>query len=151
MANIKFNGAGNAFVADTSLGFDSGDENPIRISYASNLTIIPQVESLRLGDGYQQLTMSGVRRVERKVQLTFKKVSDLISAALQSFFVGSDDDSSPYYRMPNEHFILTLPDQLGGQTLKWVVLKEDPIDVAPVSFNATTITVRITEVTASAA
>lgn len=151
MANIKFNGAGNAFAADTSLGFDSGDENPVRISYSSNLTIVPAVDTLRFGDGYQQLTMTGIRRKERKVQLVFRKVSATISDALQKFFTGVDDDASPYYRQPNEHFILTLPTGLGGETLKWVVLREDPIEVNPVSFDAFTVTVRITEVTASAA
>ena len=147
MANIKFNGADNAFIhADSGTVFaGTANTDPIKPSYGSRLTVTPPVEELKFGDGYSQFTLqNGVRRGGQKYQVVFKKVTASIQAALLNFFDGTG--TAPYDREANEYFLWTPPASfaIGTAEGKWIIL--EPYTSVPISYDAFDVTVVFTKV-----
>lgn len=119
-------------------------ENPIRCSYSSRANPELLVDVMKLGDGYEQASPSGIRPVRMKYSLNFDNRNNLISRALSRFFLG-DAPSSIYNRHPAEWFYFKVPAPLtgSGELRKFRVTGFSQV---PSQFNSTTTNVEIEEV-----
>lgn len=114
--NLYFNTSQSIFFRDPSLqgeawrinesGLRVGlivPDDPMPVSYNSALKPKSLVDRVTLGDGYEQITESGVRSQKRLFEVQWNAISDARAKALQRFFLG-EGSNSIYYRRPSEWF-----------------------------------------------
>jgi phage-related protein len=147
MANLYFNGPLNAFRFDPSLAVYAARDplNPILPAYESNVDTAPQLDVMRFGDGYMQVAPSSAQRTLRTISLTFSRRPTVVIRAIRRFLDG-EPGVSIYNRTPAEFFFWQPPNQLGREAEpmgSWIVL--EPYQVTPVTFGATTLSVKLTE------
>jgi phage-related protein len=157
--NLYFNTPSSVFIQDDTLSGVVWDtvsvssslvrqfrdpENPIRCSYSSRANPELLVDVMKLGDGYEQASPSGIRASRLKLSLNFDNRNNLVSRALARFFVG-EGESSIYNRHPAEWFYLKVPAPFvgSGELRKFRV---NSFSQTPVQFNSTTTNVEIEEV-----
>lgn len=120
--------------------------DPMPVSYETTLKPVTFADRVQFGDGYEQVTESGVRSSRRVYEVRFSKIPDARAIALQRFFRG-EGINSIYYRRPSEWFYwlpprpLRTPDMV--TPLKFICL--DKWSVTPDTYNSNTVSATFEE------
>jgi phage-related protein len=116
---------------------------PIPLSYGTRHTPEVTVDTLTLGDGYEQVTEAGIRPVRKKITVVFKAREVQVIRALIRFFEG--DPGTLYDRRPSEWFWFKLPypyDDANARPRKWRCIS---FNSEPETYNANTMTCEFVE------
>lgn len=147
--NLYFNGTSSVFFQDSSLKDDAwrslntGErvglvvrDDPFPPAYNSSVKPKTLIDRVQLGDGYEQVTESGVRSQKLMFDLRWTALSDKRITALQRFFTG-EGTTSIYNRRPSEWFWWFPPTPLSrGVVLPIKVLCVDGWSSTAVTWNS---------------
>jgi phage-related protein len=124
--NLFFNGPQSIFNLDPTLtGVIKDSSQPIVPSYATTVDIVPRINSVKFGDGYEQRSKDGLNVVPKIWDVTFQNRSLTVVTALKKFFEG---DTYVYNREPQEYFWWEPPEP-------WNLMEKYVCDKFTVSYN----------------
>lgn len=150
MSHLYFNTSRSVFLLDQNLRgiawTDSGGarvlrEGMLEPSYGSPKDSKPDLDKVKFGDGYEQVTLAGINPVQRTFNLNFNKKRRAIAVAMERFFKG-EPDGSIYSRDPSQWFWWLPPyplAPLGSLPMKvrCEVWNATPVDYDTVNLTAT--------------
>lgn len=154
--NLHFNGPLSVFFQDTTLrniawklsgiGQPTGiivPDDPVPPSYGISGAPKATLDTVEFGDGYMQVTESGVNAVKRVFNVQWIHVRTEVGTALRRFFEG-EGENSIYYRRPSEWFFWRPPKPFATDLpIKIITLELPKIEI--VSWNDVNITAVFTE------
>lgn len=119
------------------------DPNPP--SYSTSLKPKTFIDRLQFGDGYEQITESGIRSTKRIYEVRWENIPDLRARAIQRFLLG-EGSTSIYYRRPSEWFwwLPPLPLQTPGMLPLKVVCVEG-WSITPNTYNSNSVSATFEE------
>lgn len=120
-------------------------DDPLPPSYDSRLKPKTLVDRLQFGDGYEQITESGIRSQKLIFDLRWTALEDEKARAIQRFLTG-EGENSIYFRRPSEWFWWLPPKSLRtNSTLPIKVICVDNWEITPTTWNSNNVSATFEE------
>jgi phage-related protein len=155
--NLHFNGPQSVFLQDSTLegivwNWTNNQRVPVypgeilKLSYGTRSDPQVTVDRLAFGDGYEQITESGIRPVKLKFNVIFGRQRPAVVRALIRFFTGEYGTGTIYDRRPSSYFYFKVPypwDDENAQPRKFICLN---FPMEPQTFHSNNVTATFEEV-----